>query len=240
MRDSCGWGRQRLTRRNSAEAACMLSWSGRLTQRVESICNQALVNVSPCSATPGSSWARMPLTAPSLHRPTPPRTAPEHPLLVVAPPPRKLRHRQAATPPLPNQLVACRFRPQFLAHAAIVELQTPGGRVGSGGRAPRRGDPTRGMSSSEAANAFAPELAPITRRVSPKARHDRPTLTGPTDVLDEIFAWQETRKPSQSLSFKRKRRTRSNHSVSDELRQVSSRKTKSVGELAWQSAQYAD
>jgi len=62
----------------------------------------------------------------------------------------------------------------------------------------------QGISSIEAANAFAPAFVADCNGRFAKAPHNpfnahRALL--PTEVLDEIFTWQETRKLSQSLSF---------------------------------------
>ena len=62
----------------------------------------------------------------------------------------------------------------------------------------------QGVLSIEAANAFAPAfVADYNGRFAKAPKNPfnahRPVL--PTEVLDEIFTWQETRKLSQSLSF---------------------------------------
>jgi len=61
-----------------------------------------------------------------------------------------------------------------------------------------------GISSIDAANAFAPEfIADFNTRFAKAPRNafdaHRPVLT--TEILDDIFTWQETRKVSQSLTF---------------------------------------
>jgi hypothetical protein len=62
----------------------------------------------------------------------------------------------------------------------------------------------RGISSVQEANAFAPEFVTDYNGRFAKAPHNpfnahRALL--PTEVLDDIFTWQETRKLSQSLTF---------------------------------------
>jgi transposase len=62
----------------------------------------------------------------------------------------------------------------------------------------------QGISSIEAANAFAPAfVADYNGRFAkaPKNPFNAHRALLPTEVLDEIFTWQETRKLSQSLSF---------------------------------------
>ncbi len=66
----------------------------------------------------------------------------------------------------------------------------------------------RGISDIEAANAFAPEfIADYNRRFAraPRSEHDAHRPLQPSDDLDRIFSWQETRRVSRSLTFSYKR-----------------------------------
>lgn len=63
----------------------------------------------------------------------------------------------------------------------------------------------RGISDIEAANAFAPEfIADYNRRFAraPRSEHDAHRPLQPSDDLDRIFSWQETRRVSKSLTFR--------------------------------------
>ncbi len=66
----------------------------------------------------------------------------------------------------------------------------------------------RGISTPEAANAFAPEfMADYNRRFArvPRSEHDAHRPLQPSDDLARVFSWQETRLVSKSLTLNYKR-----------------------------------